>query len=65
MELDNTTYNDLSIFQHEEEFSIFHKLELHPHLEGREWLLKFFSNPFSDLQANTGNATNFKLILET
>jgi DNA mismatch repair protein MutS len=50
MELDITTYNDLSIFQHEEEFSIFHKLNFARTTEGREWLLKFFHNPFSDLR---------------
>ena len=50
MELDNTTYNDLSIFQHEEEFSIFHRLNFTRTTEGREWLLKFFSNPFSELR---------------
>lgn len=50
MELDNTTYNDLSIFQHEEEFSIFHKLNFTRTTEGREWLLKFFGNPFNELR---------------
>ncbi|WP_276485252.1 MutS-related protein [Paraflavitalea pollutisoli] len=50
MELDNTTYNDLSIFQHEEEFSIFHRLNFTRTVEGREWLLKFFKNPFSELR---------------
>jgi DNA mismatch repair ATPase MutS len=48
MELDNTTYNDLSIFQPEEEFSIFHRLNLTRTTEGRAWLSKFFANPFSD-----------------
>jgi DNA mismatch repair ATPase MutS len=50
MEIDNTTYNDLSIFQPEEEFSIFHRLDLTHTSEGREWLSKFFGNPFSDLK---------------
>ncbi len=50
MELDNTTYNDLSVFQHEEEFSIFHRLCFTQTSQGRDWLLKFFSNPFSDLK---------------
>ena len=48
MNIDQTTYNDLSIFQSEEEFSIFHRLNFTETVEGREWLLKFFSNPFSD-----------------
>ncbi len=50
MQLDNTTFNDLSIFQHEEEFSIFHKLNFTQTIEGREWLMKFFTNPFNDLK---------------
>lgn len=50
MELDNTTYNDLSVFQHEEEFSIFHRLCFTQTSQGRDWLLKYFSNPFSDLR---------------
>lgn len=50
MELDNTTYNDLSVFQHEEESSIFHRLCFTRTSQGREWLLKYFSNPFSDLR---------------
>jgi DNA mismatch repair protein MutS len=50
MELDNTTYNDLSIYQHEEESSIFHRLNFTRTSQGREWLLKFFGNPFSDIK---------------
>jgi Mismatch repair ATPase (MutS family) len=50
MELDNTTYNDLSVFQHEEEFSIFHRLNFTRTSQGREWLLKFFGNPFKDIR---------------
>jgi DNA mismatch repair protein MutS len=50
MELDQTTYNDLSIFQHEEEFSIFHRLNFTRTSEGRDYLLKFFSHPFSDIK---------------
>ncbi len=48
MEIDNTTYNDLSVFHHEEENSIFHKLNFTETLEGKEWLLRFFKNPLSD-----------------
>jgi Mismatch repair ATPase (MutS family) len=50
MELDNTTYNDLSVFHHEEEFSIFHRLNFTRTTQGREWLLKFFGNPFKDIR---------------
>ncbi|RYF97390.1 MAG: DNA mismatch repair protein MutS [Chitinophagaceae bacterium] len=50
MELDNITYNDLSLFQSEEEFSVFHKLNFTRTVDGKEWLSKFFKNPFNDLK---------------
>jgi DNA mismatch repair ATPase MutS len=55
MEVDVTTYNDLSVFHSEEQFSIFHKLNFTKTEEGRDWLYRFFKNPFSDA----------KLIVET
>src|SRR5688572_4762763 len=55
MEVDSTTYNDLSVFHSEAEFSIYHKLNFTKTDEGREWLLRFFRAPFSDA----------RLILET
>ncbi|HTE28262.1 MutS-related protein [Flavitalea sp.] len=51
MELDNITYNDLSLFQHEEEYSVFHKLNFTRTVDGKEWLLKFFKQPFKDLKS--------------
>ena len=48
MDIDNTSYNDLNIFHHEEEFSVFNKLNFTRTTDGRAWLIKFFSNPFSD-----------------
>lgn len=50
MEVDNTTYNDLSVFHSEEESSIFHKLDMTRTAEGSEWLMRFFKSPFSDLR---------------
>lgn len=64
MELDNTTYNDLSIFQAEEEFSIFHRLNLTRTTEGRAWLSKFFANPFSDPKPIRETQQILKLILQ-
>jgi DNA mismatch repair ATPase MutS len=64
MELDNTTYNDLSIFQAEEEFSIFHRLNLTRTTEGRAWLSKFFANPFSDAKPIRETQQIVKTILE-
>jgi DNA mismatch repair ATPase MutS len=63
MELDNTTYNDLSVFQHEEEFSIFHRLTFTRTSQGREWLLKFFSNPFSDIKPIQDTQKILRLIM--
>lgn len=48
MEVDITTYNDLSVFHSEEEFSIFNKLDFTRTAEGKEWLSRFFRAPFSD-----------------
>ena len=48
MDIDNTSYNDLNIFHHEEEFSVFNKLNYTRTVDGRAWLLKFFNNPFSE-----------------
>src|SRR5687768_12667919 len=64
MELDNTTYNDLSIFQAEEEFSIFNRLNLTRTTEGRAWLSKFFSNPYSDPKPIRETQQILRLILE-
>jgi len=50
MEIDKTTYEDLSIFNHEEEFSIFQKFDFTRTLGGRHWLKHYFHNPFSDLK---------------
>ena len=48
MDIDNTSYNDLNIFHHEEQFSVFNKLNFTRTVDGRAWLVKFFSTPFSD-----------------
>ena len=48
MEIDQTSFNDLAIFSHNEEFSVFEKLDFTETLEGREWLLRYFKHPFSD-----------------
>jgi DNA mismatch repair protein MutS len=50
MDIDITTYNDLSLFHHEEEFSVFHKLNYTRTSTGKLWLEKFFNEPFSDIK---------------
>jgi len=49
MEIDITTYNDLSLFHPEEEFSVFHRLNFTRTSTGKYWLQKFFNEPFSDI----------------
>ncbi|MEP7279495.1 MAG: DNA mismatch repair protein MutS [Bacteroidota bacterium] len=53
MQIDNTTFNDLSIFHREEEFSVFHKLNFTQTIGGREWLARFFSEPLNDIKKIT------------
>ena len=50
MQIDNTTYSDLSVFQTTDEYSIFSKLDRTRTVGGRIQLLAFFSNPFSNLE---------------
>lgn len=50
MDLDKITFNDLSIFHQEEEFSIFNKLNFTRTSGGKEWLAKFFSTPLNELK---------------
>jgi DNA mismatch repair protein MutS len=50
MQIDNTTFNDLSIFHREEESSIFHKLNFTQTIGGKEWLARFFGEPLADLK---------------
>ena len=47
MQIDNTTYADLSIFHKEEEFSLFHRLDRTRTVGGRIQLEILFNNPFS------------------
>jgi DNA mismatch repair ATPase MutS len=54
MQLDNTTFSDLSIFHTEEEYSIFHKLNFTRTSGGKEWLVRFFSEPFNDIKRING-----------
>ncbi|HEV3221938.1 MAG TPA: DNA mismatch repair protein MutS [Puia sp.] len=50
MQIDNTTYSDLSVFQTTDEYTIFSKLDRTRTIGGRIQLLEFFSNPFSNLE---------------
>jgi DNA mismatch repair protein MutS len=64
MEIDNTTYTDLSLFSQEEEFSIFHKLDLTRTRGGRDQLLAYFSKPFGSLDLILETQQIISLILQ-
>ena len=64
MQLDQFTYNDLSIFQAEEEFSVFHRLNFTRTSGGTEWLKKYFREPFSELERIYNRQASIKLITQ-
>ena len=64
MDIDNTSYNDLNIFHSEEEFSVFNKLNFTRTVDGRAWLGKFFTSPFSDFKQISETQEILKSILE-
>jgi DNA mismatch repair protein MutS len=64
MEIDNITYADLSLFSHEEEFSIFHKLDFTRTTGGKDRLLDYFNRPFSRLEPIDETQRILKLMLE-
>jgi len=64
MEIDKTTYEDLSLFSHEEEFSIFHKLDFTRTTGGKDLLLDYFNRPFSKLESILATQKILSLILD-
>ncbi len=64
MKIDHISFNDISIFHQEEEFSIFHKLNFTRTLGGKEWLRKFFTEPHSDLKKIIGIQKVIRTLLE-
>jgi DNA mismatch repair protein MutS len=64
MDIDKTTYEDLSIFNKEEEFSIFHKLNFTGTNEGRDRLWEYFNHPFSDREHIKETQKILSLILQ-
>ena len=49
MQADKTTLNDLSIFNHDEEQSVFHHLDFTTTVGGRDFFRKMLSSPLDDL----------------
>lgn len=64
MEIDNITYEDLSLFSNVDEFSIFHKLDFTRTRGGRDVLLEYFNNPFSQLEPIQATQAILRLITE-
>jgi DNA mismatch repair protein MutS len=64
MQIDKITFNDISIFHTEEEFSIFHKLNFTKTTGGKEWLRRFFTEPHHDLKRIIGTQNIIKTLLE-
>jgi DNA mismatch repair protein MutS len=64
MEIDKTTLADLSIFNYEEEFSIFNKLDLTRTMGGREKLRQFFFKSLPTIEAIRGVQQTIEIIRE-
>ena len=63
MEIDKTTLTDLSIFNAEEEFSVFEKLNLTRTTGGRDRLKKYFTHTLPNIQAIENVQNTLKLII--
>lgn len=64
MQIDNTSFSDISIFHPEEEFSIFHKLNFTRTTGGKAWLRKFFSEPHDDINKIIGTQKIIRTFME-
>ncbi|WP_346236945.1 MutS-related protein [Niabella insulamsoli] len=64
MQIDDISFNDISIFHQEESFSIFHKLNFTRTEGGKEWLRHFFSNPFTDAKKIKGTQNIIKKLTD-
>jgi DNA mismatch repair ATPase MutS len=64
MELDKTTYYDLSIFNRDEEYSLFHKLDFTTTTGGRDYLRYLYSAPLKDIPAIQDRQRALQYILE-
>ncbi len=64
MQIDKISFNDISIFHQEEEFSIFHKLNFTRTVGGKEWLRKFFSEPHNDINKIIGTQKIIRTFME-
>ena len=63
MLVDKTTLNDLSIFHHEEEQSVFHYLNHTRTINGKDWLKQMLSKPLGDIKSIEGVQSVIKELL--
>ena len=64
MQIDPTTLSDLSVFNAEEEFSVFARLNLCHTVNGREALHQLFSSPLNDIREIRGVQQTIRLIMD-
>jgi DNA mismatch repair ATPase MutS len=64
METDKTTLNDLSVFNNEDEFSVFDKLNLTRTTGGREKLRQIFNHSLSDFDSIRNVQDTLRLIIQ-
>jgi len=64
MQIDLTTLNDLSVFNTEEEYSVFAKLNLCQTVNGREQLRIFYNTPLDSIEAIMGVQDTIRCLLK-
>ncbi|MES1220718.1 MAG: DNA mismatch repair protein MutS [Bacteroidota bacterium] len=64
MQIDKISFNDISVFHDEEEFSIFHKLNFTRTVGGKDWLRKFFTEPHSDIKKILGTQQILRTLIQ-
>lgn len=64
MEIDNTTYEDLSLFSRQHEYSLFHKLDFARTQAGRDRLLEMFGSPMSKLDDIHATQQTLRIMLD-
>ena len=64
MQIDKISFNDISIFHEEEEFSIFHKLNFTRTVGGKDWLRKFFTEPHNDISKIRGTQRIVRTLID-
>ncbi len=62
MEIDNVTLDDLSIFHHEEGYSVYNKLDFTRTVQGREQLKKILRNPQNSIEKIRDIQNTVKLV---